>query len=174
MRPTRPRLHAALRWGGTPILVVLIFCWLASPYWWFTWRFVPRVSVGFADGAFCCEVVDTEVTVLYSKSLVPGLSGAKRGDWPADNYWPFTRQSWSRPRMIWWIDHEERVSGWIRSILVPLWMPVVLLAIPTGRAWQTYFKHRRASTACPTCGYDRSGLPGGSAALCPECGKPAG
>jgi hypothetical protein len=51
------------------------------------------------------------------------------------------------------------------EVRLPLWIPFVLLALPT--AWLWYRDRRRPPGSCPRCGYDLSGAPSG---LCPECG----
>ena len=54
----------------------------------------------------------------------------------------------------------------LHFVLCPLWMPPLLLAVPTFWLWRT---DRRAKPwQCATCRYDLRGLEGG---VCPECGE---
>ena len=51
---------------------------------------------------------------------------------------------------------------------IPLWIPLLLLAIPTAYLWRA---DRRAKPwQCPKCRYDLRGLDGGGNGVCPECG----
>jgi hypothetical protein len=69
----------------------------------------------------------------------------------------------SPPVWIWWIDAPERSS----SLAVPLWMPLMAMAAPTGWLW--YRRLRRFGPGrCPKCGYSLAGL--AADAACPECG----
>lgn len=58
------------------------------------------------------------------------------------------------------------------GFLLPLWIPIVLTAIPTGLLVRAERRERRRMRAhlCAKCGYDRRGLVDG--AVCPECGDP--
>jgi hypothetical protein len=57
----------------------------------------------------------------------------------------------------------------VRVVTVPLWIPLIVVAVPTGVLWSADRRATRREMAgrCPTCGYDRSGL---ADAKCPECG----
>lgn len=68
----------------------------------------------------------------------------------------------------WWFHGEHRtgpISGWV--VFVPLWLPLVGVAIPTTLAWRRC--RRFPPGYCQKCGYD---LAGNATGLCPECGKP--
>jgi hypothetical protein len=58
------------------------------------------------------------------------------------------------------------VRGW--GVIVPLWLPVLLLTLPTVATVRS--RRRRKANAraglCPQCGYDLRATP----ARCPECG----
>lgn len=60
------------------------------------------------------------------------------------------------------------------GLVLPLWIPYVLIAIPTGLLVRAERRERRQMRAhlCAKCGYDRRGLVDG--AVCPECGEPGG
>jgi hypothetical protein len=60
-------------------------------------------------------------------------------------------------------------SGYGKCYL-PLWIPLVMIAIPTGRAWWRLARRRRAGKRelCTECGYSLVALAAGSP--CPECG----
>jgi hypothetical protein len=53
-------------------------------------------------------------------------------------------------------------------LMVPLWIPIVLVAFPTAVLWRR--DHRRFSPGhCRKCGYN---LTGNVTGRCPECGTP--
>ena len=56
-------------------------------------------------------------------------------------------------------------AGGHKYVRVPLWMPVVALALPTGLLW--WRDRRYPKGHCQTCGYD---LTGNTSGVCPECG----
>jgi predicted RNA-binding Zn-ribbon protein involved in translation (DUF1610 family) len=58
-----------------------------------------------------------------------------------------------------------------RCIILPLWLPTVLFAVPLIGLyiWRARtLRKRRAHGLCPTCGYD---LTGNVTGVCPECGS---
>ena len=56
--------------------------------------------------------------------------------------------------------------GDYRLVTVPLWIPLLLIALPTARLWWLD-RRRPAPGHCPRCGYDLTGNVSGQ---CPECG----
>jgi hypothetical protein len=77
----------------------------------------------------------------------------------------------NRPRLVWeysW-EHVNPRGTWVAF---PLLFPAAVLAIPTFLAWSADVRARRLARLnhCPTCNYDRTGLP--AASPCPECGAP--
>jgi hypothetical protein len=106
-------------------------------------------------------------------------------DFPADwrgyemDAWP-RAGSWSladidmEPRLTWWHWSAAHSTSAMRGtrrhrsyrVECPLWVPVLVTAIPTGLLW--WRDRRPAPGRCPACGYDLAGLP--APAACPECG----
>jgi len=70
--------------------------------------------------------------------------------------------SWGRIKNSRW-----RYSTFGGFVQVPLWMPLLVFAIPSAIAWERFARRRRRGT-CAVCGYDLAGLP--KDAPCPECG----
>jgi hypothetical protein len=54
---------------------------------------------------------------------------------------------------------------------LPLWIPAGVVLPITLLAWTSGSRRKRLLRACPSCGYDLSGLPPGSP--CPECAAKA-
>ena len=69
---------------------------------------------------------------------------------------PFCYQ---RGDVLW--GHPPRRNLWVQ---VPLWLPLLVIALPTMWLW---FTDRAKPWQCPKCRYDLRGLDGG---VCPECG----
>jgi len=78
-----------------------------------------------------------------------------------------TRQRQVFPRPVWWIKPLQ-VDGRIGFIylVVPLWIPFLLVAIPTAYLFRR--DHRIPQGHCQKCGYD---LTGNISGVCPECGE---
>jgi len=83
--------------------------------------------------------------------------------WAPDNFYP---EFLSVPRILlkpdFWFD---RYPDW--TLTLPLWIPFVLIAIPTAALWW----RDRCSIApghCRRCGYS---LAGNVSGVCPECGE---
>jgi hypothetical protein len=64
------------------------------------------------------------------------------------------------------------IDYWL--VVVPLWAPTLIFAIPPAYAAASWWRTRRRRTRqraglCPRCGYDLTGNVSGA---CPECGSP--
>lgn len=86
--------------------------------------------------------------------------------------WSFAYRRAGQPIMrSWWVKIlHPRPQMW--AVVVPLWIPPLLLAVPTYFLWR---RHRSYPLGhCQSCGYD---LIGNESGVCPECGtdtpKPA-
>lgn len=150
MRESPSRLRAALRWTGTASVATLVLVWAASNDWWMRYDFPNRIfGVGFHAGALFWEHAD-----LPPPPQSPGVSSGTR--LPGSS-------------MEWWFRSESLSQGTftVGWGLIPLWIPILGVLVPTAFAWRTQLK-RRAPNACGKCGYDRTGIP--LTAPCPECG----
>jgi hypothetical protein len=64
---------------------------------------------------------------------------------------------------VWWPTVN---LGNYSVVIVPLWIPLLLIALPTARVW--WLDRRRPALGhCTRCGYD---LTGNVSGRCPECG----
>ena len=64
-------------------------------------------------------------------------------------------------------------TGASAVIILPIYLPFTALAIPTALLFYLDRRTTRRTRAgrCPTCAYNRAGLPSPSTP-CPECGTP--
>ena len=89
--------------------------------------------------------------------------------------WINTFPATSRDEMVtiwvsggWWPSFIRRSPE--TTTCIPLWILVVLSAVPTALLWRRdhILTKRARAGRCPKCNYDLSGLAAGAA--CPECG----
>ncbi len=103
------------------------------------------------------------LSIADSKTVAPyDFHPRTRGDWRerlgVDWSWLILSGNFNPPRHF-------------LSVLIPLWIPATLTAIPP--AWWVWRRSRRRmgnDSLCKNCGYDLRAKPD----RCPECGKPAG
>jgi hypothetical protein len=134
------------RWARSVCLAAtmgLTVAYAASP--WSEWRLqTPWALVGVGSGGLVATWIPKD--------------GA---DWTE---WRSLGSARTRFEMGWWFGYWT-LFGTVKSVFVPLWVPLLTVALPTAYAWHRC--RRRPAGHCPTCGYDLAGI----AAVCPECGK---
>ena len=143
---------------------------MVASYWYW-----PRYVWSRANSTITWYVSISNCGVLVARDSGAGLGlGRPLRSWSLP-----TRQAWKdltlslpgqvsyTPLSIKWLPTYTfgSVPGTWEQVSVPLWIPLLLLAIPTAYLWHT---DRRAKPwQCPKCRYDLRGLDGG---VCPECG----
>jgi hypothetical protein len=159
----RSRISATLRWGGLLGCVLLVVAMVGSGLWQCEVSLNRPVSLnGPAD-------------ILWSIGLRRGCAWLIRHDVSALGVWlpPGAEVKYGRlypPSWAWWLEVDRRsvsLPEWL-YVNVPLWMPLVVLAAPTGLLWYRRFRSRYGPGFCPKCGYSLAGLAAG--VECPECG----
>lgn len=76
---------------------------------------------------------------------------------------------YEEPVICWWIEYHNMGNG--RWVIVPLWIPALIISSATTLFWLQLAlrgRKRRRTHACPKCSYSMSGL--SAKASCPECG----
>jgi hypothetical protein len=70
----------------------------------------------------------------------------------------------------WWFGQSH--DGHRTFIWIPLWLPVAVALGLNTALWRldSLARRRARLNHCPTCNYDRTGIP--TAIPCPECGAP--
>jgi hypothetical protein len=135
-------------WTGLAVCVVLLIVDVASVRWFAGWTSrQPDRAVVVAGGI---------VQVLWTRD------GARLPSGPA---WAVGRSP--TPGIGWWPTvHMNPPARRVAWVTIPLWIPLVLVAMPTGLLWR---RNRRPPPGhCPHCGYN---LTGNVSGVCPECGR---
>jgi hypothetical protein len=141
----RSKLWRVLKWAGLSVCIILVFALLSSLLFSVT---MYRSGWGAVLGFGCVTVQTTNAQ----------LGNPQQG-------WSFANRRADQPLMrSWWVKIlHPRPQQW--AVIVPLWIPPLLIAIPTTILW--YRDRRRPKGCCQGCGYD---LTGNLSGICPECG----
>ena len=155
----RSRLLRVAKWCGLGTSLAIGVIILLSQFWIVSWGRQPG----------------------WGWFLNRGLLGWTRAAASVGSNWPDrgwhaarTRWRWQRPagtivggrEPIRWSYPKRYVQPGRISILIPLWLPLVIIALPTARVWWT--DYRRPKPGHCKCGYD---LTGNVSGVCPECGQ---
>ena len=151
-----PRLitRGRVKWAGLVLCVLLAVVLISSRWMYFSAR--TRSVTG----------------VQWWASIGAGRFGVGES-WPPSGFTAQLYQSsrfeiYGDPHLSLWFDWEHwrlRNGFKVRHFLLPLWMPLLLFAVPTVWLWRT---DRAKPWQCAKCRYDLRGLAGG---VCPECGE---
>ena len=138
-----------LRWAGTGFCALIVAAAIADLRWSFRWQ-GKHGAVAITAGSIVLDWGEFErkrrgfvINVAYDN-----ISEA----WTA-----WTRDYW-RPK---WAS-----LGGQNLIYLPLWIPFILVGIPTAWLWR--LDRRRPAPGHCRCGYD---LTGNRTGRCPECGN---
>lgn len=131
-------MHRRLKWIGIATCLLLILLWVGSLFW------VLRVPGGTWTVRLCYGSFD----FFTPPTNPPG--------------WRLSRFNASPPMLL--PNWGSLRGGWF--VVIPLWIPWVLVAIPT--AWLWWRVRGFPLGHCPKCGYD---LRGNVSGVCPECGQ---
>lgn len=135
----KPRRRAMLKWAALTSTVLTATAWAVSLFWLIDYEGDSR-AYELGQGAIIVH-------------CYPRGSGAG---------WTLGRLTALNP---WWYPEYVAGPGWKRYVL-PLWIPLLLAAIPTTWAW--WRKRRYPVGHCQGCGYD---LTGNVTGICSECGE---
>lgn len=136
-------------YGGLVLCAVILVVWFVG-----RWR---GATLGFAGSKEACEIGLGQGRLHYSR-----VRGSLRRSIPWEG-WHFTHDALPQPGWTWL--PVRRDIGTISLLVLPLWIPFLVLALPTG--WLFYLDRRAVPGHCPKCRYD---LRGNTTTVCPECG----
>ena len=153
----RRRIRRVLQWGGVGLSLLLAVLWGTSLLLGFSYSYED----GFrSDGLRYCDLEFKQGVLATHHSSRGQRSGGWSVEWsPA---WP----TWTIGRM--WL-RTYGVTPWVRvSVVLPIWMPFLLIALPTVLMFLRD-RRRLPGSHCQRCGYD---LRGNVTGVCSECGMP--
>ncbi len=151
-RPKRSRLRRIAKWTGLVVCVVIVGVWGVSLRW---------CMIRFGTYVRRAELRNGLVIAAWRTDSQLRQARATR--------WEVSVVSPSRARYGFIRPIAERVPSLKFSyVSLPLWLPLLVFAIPTAILWH---RDRRRSPPghCQQCGYD---LTGNESGVCPECGVP--
>lgn len=148
MMRRRSRARRIAKWTGLAVCVVVAVAWVTS---------ILR-NVGYSRG---------RIDFGLALGGAYGILSEHPGGWGWFNYpgGRFAGVVWS-PNLDLRRFGQTPFNGWGRNLFVPLWLPFLLVAIPTFILWR---RDRRPPPGhCLRCRYD---LTGNVSGRCPECGE---
>lgn len=120
-----------------------------------------RCRIATSDGVFGVVLDSGWVTAGYQElPQIPPWFRVERGPDILESIDRLERRGWGRFRLQ---APDQRGPNWLAA--VPLWMPSVVLLLPTALLW--YRDRRFPSGHCQRCGQSLIGV---RAKRCPECG----
>ncbi len=142
----RRRSARVLEGIGLVLCVLILVAWGVSLAWYFA----------FTGDGWSCGCRDGVIVVL--SSVVIGRTDAgtwKMGSLRRPNRWGLE-----------WPVARKQGKVVIRVLMIPLWLPFVAVAIPTGLLWFLERRRRIPEGHCVKCEYN---LMGNESGTCPEC-----
>jgi hypothetical protein len=136
-----------VKWAGAATCGILVALLVCSRFGYVQRNFADGWWAAISGGYVIVEKLD-------APSVLQGEIGWRYGTGPMGFHWlPSAGLS--------------KGQSWI---LMPFWVPLTLVLALTAAAWRldTLARRRARLNHCPTCNYDRRGLP--AASPCPECG----
>ena len=151
------RFRRWLKRIGLAACLLVGIVWAVSLPW--SWDYLRKTSVGQEDEL---AVGLNRGCLLVTRGFVFGPSTPVFGwGFSVTRSVFFLRPSWGPE-----ISHPYPS---ILRLVIPLWIPFVLVGVPTGFLWWTD-RRRISCHCCRKCGYD---LTGNMSGICPECGNSA-
>ncbi len=157
----RQRLRGTCKWGGVTLCVLLFALWLASG-----WAQIdclvepargPDTCITVRRGCVTCNA--STYRGLFSPPAGLQISSGASG-------W-----AWWRWETVLFAPSKGQDPRWVLHSEFPLWLPFLLIALPTGYLFWSDHRRRMRVGCCAVCGYD---LKGNTWGRCPECGSDVG
>ncbi len=168
--PRTRRKRRMLKWAGLVLSLLIAVAWAVSLRWYLRYfkaiegaaRFTvtPGAQYGIAIvRSDTGEFVQNHMVTLFRGHLGCGTSVCP----PHKLGWHATRVRLASP---WWRPlYYHSALG--TEVLIPLWIPFLVVGIPTGFLWW-HDRLRIPLGHCQNCGYN---LTGNVSGVCPECGE---
>ncbi len=143
-RTTKRRLGLA----GLVVAVMMLLVFFASSMF--------EIGLEYFQNSRNVELVCVEI--LRGMLYVHIEDGGRSGDWAFHVLGTHSPQG-----LFWWPKYEQRIHT--HQLFVPLWIPTLLIAIPSFLLWR---RNRKLPEGHCNCGYN---LTGNMSGVCPECGR---
>ena len=159
------RIHSILKWITLSQFAVIALMWILSLWWTIDYANHsrnPALDLSISSGHFHLRSVTRAAAWRYLSfdDIVPRLIASRIDGWDF-------QRSIHDPSLGMLFGRWYYGDGPGFLILqIPLWMPLLALAIPTAILWYWSFGRVRTG-ACVSCGYN---LTGNVSGICPECG----
>ncbi len=162
----RQRLRGTCKWGGVTLCVLLFALWLASGWCDATVERYDKSSTSARRQDAWVSQGLLHSSIITSDEVGPGT----RYEWRMYCNRRFAGSLWGPPAPPSWSWGFGKVVSPDRNYVfmwIPLWLPFLLIALPTGFLFWSDHRKRTRVGHCTTCGYD---LKGNTSGTCPECG----
>jgi hypothetical protein len=141
-----------LKWSGTLACLLI----LTAAFLGLKWR---NIRIGFAESGVQVSGGSLELLWKGGWKIKPGINLG-----PTYRTWGDVLEIWRDSALVPY--RQSFTPGYMECVSLPLWIPFVLIGLPTGWLWWRD-RRRVAAGCCAACGYD---LTGNVSGRCPECG----
>lgn len=156
--PRKSRTRRILKWVGLGVCVLILIVWCLNTT-------VLRSELLFVE-----YFGRSNYLCIYQGTIewvVPDANPAERRGWQINDVpgYPFVSRM---HRVGFLLPDIDLAPNGTRFVLIPLWLPFLLVALPTG---YLFWRDRRRIPPghCQSCGYN---LFANVSGICPECGEP--
>ena len=168
-KPRRILSSRLTKWSLTAACILTALAWLPSR-WVCPWVSITNGRTNYSFGIGYCSVLvqqhhDTDKATEGWRIEVDVWSSSWESLW----FWVPAITS---------LGGTETSPGFsMRTLVLPLYIPLLILSIPTAYLWLPRLRairsnRRRRRNVCPRCAYSQLSLPPNS--RCPECGHTQG
>ena len=178
MRACGFRFSCFSKYGSLVVCLIIFLLWAASTWWWGKYSqynvcIVRNGCVEFTQyrlGQAAADKVKREI-LRRGQTPTPKWSwGAQKEWWGAQREWKLRNLGLVMPSIR---DRDLGKKPFLRTFVIPLWLPFLVVAILTIIEWQREIRWLLAPPPlpghCQRCGYD---LTGNVSGVCSECGTP--
>ena len=152
------------KWVGVVVSLPLMFMLIGSN--WYSFTVTRNGSQGFEGLRIAAGLVTIDRARMADPILTPGKGVVWTRMLKSGIVW--FRFEWKTSTAV----PPDPMGSYV-FIVFPIWMPLLLVALPTFWLWRV--DRRVQPWQCAKCRYDLRGLEGGGDegedAVCPECGE---